>query len=84
MRNIKAEIIRTENCSAQIYDQHCHGDFTILFVLAGSTRVNLEGEQFVLQELQVLLRAVSRRSLIIFLHPSVFLPLKPIRTTQIS
>lgn len=50
MHTTKAEIIRTENCSEQIYDQHCHTDFEILFVLAGSIRLNLEGEQLTLQE----------------------------------
>lgn len=50
MYTVKAEIVRTENCARQIYDQHCHGDFEILFVLSGSIRLNLEGEQLLLTE----------------------------------
>ena len=50
MRGVKAQIVRTENCTEQIYDQHCHTDFEILFVLAGSIWLNLEGEQLLLRE----------------------------------
>lgn len=50
MQNIKAELVRTENSARQIYDQHCHGDFEILYILSGSTQLNLEGEQILLRE----------------------------------
>lgn len=50
MNTIKAELVRTENSARQIYDQHCHGDFEILYILSGSTVLNLEGEQLRLQE----------------------------------
>lgn len=48
MSKTEAAVIRTEHCARQIYDQHCHTEFEILFVLAGSIRLNLEGEQLLL------------------------------------
>lgn len=50
MHTVKAEIVRTENCSEQIYDRHCHTHYELLFVLGGSIRLNVEGEQILLQE----------------------------------
>lgn len=50
MHTIKAEIVRTENCARQIYDQHCHAHYEIIFVLDGSIRLNVEGEQLRLRE----------------------------------
>lgn len=50
MHTVKAELVRTENCARQIYDQHCHTHYELLFVLDGSIRLNVEGEQILLQE----------------------------------
>lgn len=50
MGKIDGKVIRTEHCDRRIYDQHCHTEFEILFVLAGSILVNLEGEQLLLTE----------------------------------
>lgn len=50
MQQIKAEVVKTHNSAQQIYDQHCHADFEILYILTGSTLLNLEGEQILLRE----------------------------------
>ena len=50
MHSVRSETVRTENCSEQIYDRHCHTDFEILFVLRGSILLNLEGVQLRLRE----------------------------------
>lgn len=47
---LKAEIIRTPNCIDQIYDQHCHGYYEVLFVLDGSIRLNVEGRHILLEK----------------------------------
>jgi hypothetical protein len=46
----EAEIVRTANCTARIYDQHCHSRYELLFVLKGSIRLNIEGEHILLGE----------------------------------
>ncbi len=46
----KLSVVREAFSSRQIYDQHCHTDFEILFVLSGSVRLNLEGKQLILSE----------------------------------
>ena len=48
--SVVAEIIRSEHSSDRIYDRHCHEDYGILFVLEGSIRINLEGQQVLLEE----------------------------------
>lgn len=47
---LKAEIIRTANCFEQVYDQHCHGYYEMLFVLNGSIRLNVEGRHVLLEK----------------------------------
>ena len=50
MSRTEATVIQTAYCARQIYDQHCHTSYEILFVLSGSIRLNLEGEQLLLTE----------------------------------
>lgn len=50
MDRVSAEIVRTANCFDQIYDQHCHADYELLFVLKGSIKLNIEGEHILLEE----------------------------------
>lgn len=50
MDAVKAEVVRTEYCFDQIYDQHCHANYELLFVLKGSIKLNLEGEHILLNE----------------------------------
>ena len=50
MGSVKAEVLREAHCARQIYDQHCHTKYELLFVLNGSIRLNLEGEQLLLGE----------------------------------
>ena len=48
--SIKSEVVRTENCSNRIYDQHCHTYYEVLFVIKGSVQLNIEGDTTVLFE----------------------------------
>lgn len=48
--NMKSEIARTENCANRIYDQHCHANYEVLFVMKGSVQLNIEGNVTVLYE----------------------------------
>lgn len=49
-RYFKAEIVRAENCSDRIYDQHCHSRYEVLFVLEGSIKLNVEGAHILLEK----------------------------------
>lgn len=49
-KNLKAKIVRTENCANRIYDQHCHPDYEVLFVIKGSVQLNIEGNTAILYE----------------------------------
>lgn len=48
--SLKAEIVRTPNCSNRIYDQHCHTHYEVLFVLEGSIKLNVEGAHILLEK----------------------------------
>ena len=48
--SFKAEVVRTENCTERIYDQHCHSRYELIFVLDGSIRINVEGEHLLLEK----------------------------------
>ena len=45
----RAEVVCTANCANQIYDQHCHSYYEVLFVLEGSIMLNVEGAHILLE-----------------------------------